>query len=44
MEENMMKAEFLAFMLALLALLETGNTEKAKEVLKDAIKDAKRKD
>lgn len=44
MEENMARLEILTIMLSLQALLETGNTEKAKEVIEEVIKEAKTKD
>ena len=44
MEENMARLEILTIMLSLKALLESGNTEKAKEVIEEVIKEAKRKD
>ena len=44
MDEEMTRLELLTVMLSLKALLETENTEKAKELIEDVIKEAKRKD
>ena len=44
MEENMTRLELLTVLLSIKALLECGNTEKAKEVIDEVIAEAKRKD
>jgi hypothetical protein len=44
MNEDMTRLELLTVMLSLKALLETENTEKAKELIEDVIKEAKRKE
>jgi hypothetical protein len=44
MDENMTRLELLTVMLSIKALLESGNTEKAKELIDEVITEAKRKD
>jgi hypothetical protein len=44
MGENMTRLELLTVMLSIKALLESGNTEKAKELIDEVIAEAKRKD
>ncbi len=43
MQENMTRLELLTVMLSIKALLESDNTEKAKELIDEVIKEAKRK-
>ncbi|MCD7774961.1 MAG: hypothetical protein LUG85_01595 [Clostridiales bacterium] len=43
MDENMSRIELLTVMLSLKALLESDNTEKAKELIDELIVEAKRK-
>ena len=43
MQEDMTRLELLTVMLSLKALLESNNTEKAKELIDDIITEAKRK-
>ena len=44
MQEEMTRLELLTVLLSLKALLESGNTEKAKELIDEVISEAKRKD
>ena len=41
-EENMTRLELLLVLQSILTLLETGNVEKAKELIKSVIEEAKR--
>ena len=44
MEQEMTRLELLTLLLSLKAVLETGNTEKAMEILEEVIHEAKKKD